>query len=107
VTFWEGIKSLFDRKDTFPADARRLKAESVFDLSTSLRLLPPGQSGWITFQEARALFSHMDQDYAFGELDEPGKANLASFAARQEHPSSYDLMPLEGRVYFTRKRSND
>jgi len=44
----------------------------------------------------------MDQDYAFGEMDDAGKSNLASFAARSEHRSSYSFMPMEERVYFTR-----
>jgi len=45
----------------------------------------------------------MDQDYAFGEMDEAGRSNLASFAAQAEHRSSFSFMPVEGRVYFTRK----
>jgi hypothetical protein len=105
LAFWDKLKSFFNTQNAVTPDARRLKAESVLDLSTSLRLLPPGESGWITFREARLLFSHMDKDYAFGELDDAGKSNLASFAARREHPSSYSLMPVESRVYFTRKTS--
>ena len=70
-------------------------------LSMSMRL-NSGESVWITFQEARLLFSRMDQDYAFGEMDEAGKLNLTKFAARREQRSSYSFMPMEGRVYFTR-----
>ena len=44
----------------------------------------------------------MDQDYAFGEMDDVGKSNLASFAACSEHRSSYSFMPMEERVYFIR-----
>jgi hypothetical protein len=62
--------------------------------------LNPGESGWIAFQEARLLFSPMDQDYAFGEMDEAGKFNLAKFAARSKHRLSYSFMPMEERVYF-------
>jgi hypothetical protein len=35
-------------------------------------------------------------------MDDRGKANLAAFAAQTEHPSGFDIMPVEGRVYFTR-----
>jgi hypothetical protein len=41
--------------------------------------------------------------YAFGEMDDAGKSNLGAFAAQSEHRSSVDIMPVEGRVYFTRK----
>ena len=52
---------------------------------------------------SRALFSPMDDRYAFGEMDEVGKSSLAAFAAESDHRSAFDLMPVEGRVYFTRK----
>jgi hypothetical protein len=45
----------------------------------------------------------MDDRYAFGEMDEVGKTSLATFAAESDHRSAFDLMPVEGRVYFTRK----
>ena len=47
----------------------------------------------------------MDDGYAFGEMDEVGKMSLAAFAAESDHRSAFDLMlmPVEGRVYFTRK----
>jgi hypothetical protein len=51
--------------------------------------------------EARALFSSMDEQYAFGEMDEAGKKSLAEFA-ESEHRSTVDFMPTEKRVYFTR-----
>src|SRR5262245_15178065 len=34
--------------------------------------------------------------------DEVGKTSLAAFAAESDHRSAFDLMPVEGRVYFTR-----
>jgi hypothetical protein len=86
-----------------PPDARRLNAVDVFALSASLDALLVEERGWITLSEARALFSPMDDQYAFGEMDKIGRANLAAFAAQREHPSDFDLMPVEGRVYFTRK----
>jgi hypothetical protein len=44
----------------------------------------------------------MDDQYAFGEMDNQGKTNLAAFAAQIEHRSTVDFMPSEGRLYFTR-----
>src|SRR5262249_14092653 len=86
-----------------PPDARRLSAVDELALSASLRDLPVGERGWITLSEARALFSPMDDRYAFGEMDEVGKMSLAAFAAESDHRSAFDLMPVEGRGYFTRK----
>jgi hypothetical protein len=43
----------------------------------------------------------MDDQYAFGEMDDQGKSALASFAA--EHKSDFQFMPVEGRLYFIRK----
>jgi hypothetical protein len=43
----------------------------------------------------------MDEQYAFGEMDDDGKRRLASFTT--EHSSDADLMPVEARVYFARK----
>jgi hypothetical protein len=36
--------------------------------------------------------------YAFGELDEIGKANLAAFASASG--VQFEFMPVEGRLYF-------
>jgi hypothetical protein len=86
-----------------PPDTRRLNAVDVFALSASLGALFDGERGWITLAEARNLFSPMDDQYALGERDEIGRGNLAAFAAQSENRSTVDLMPVEGRVYFTRK----
>jgi len=102
MAIWDWIKSLFSTPSSVPADAPKLRAANEAELSTSLTRLHPGESGWITFQEARLLFSPMDRDYAFGEMDDVGKSKLASFAAQSEHRSSYSFMPMEERVYFTR-----
>jgi hypothetical protein len=100
---WEAIKAVFARSTSTPPDARRLSAVDEFALSASLTALYDGERGWITLSEARSLFSPMDDQYAFGEMDERGRASLAAFAARSEHRSDFDLIPVEGRVYFTRK----
>ena len=88
-----------------PSDLPRLRAGTESDLSASLGLLPDREKGWITLAEARRLFSHMDDQYAFGEMDEQGKHNLSEFAAQADHRSSFQIMPVEGRIYFTRERT--
>jgi hypothetical protein len=80
----------------------RLSAGSASELSASLRVLPAGERGWITIPEARHLFSVKGDQYAFGDMDDQGKANLAAFAGQVEHRCTFDFMPVEGRVYFTR-----
>jgi hypothetical protein len=100
---WKAIKAAFAPGISVPPDARRLSAVDEVALSASLRALPVGERGWITLSEARALFSPMNDQYAFGEMDEVGKTSLAAFAAESDHRSVFDLMPIEGRVYFTRK----
>jgi hypothetical protein len=54
-----------------PPDARRLNAVDVFALSASLEAFTRRRTGWITLSEARALFSPMDDQYPFGEMDGP------------------------------------
>ena len=103
MDLWRTIKSLFAPGGSAPPDAPRLKAGDELELSVSLRALSDGERGWITLSEAGHLFSHMDDQYAFGEMDDAGKTNLSAFAAQSEHRSSVDIMPVEGRVYFTPK----
>jgi hypothetical protein len=45
----------------------------------------------------------MDDEYAFGEMDDIGKSNIADFAAHVTPRCSFEFMPVEGRVYFIRK----
>jgi hypothetical protein len=100
MTIPELLKSIFAPAAPEPGSPPKLDASSETALSRSLEALSSRQQGWITMQEARQLFSPMDDQYAFGEMDDQGKANLASFGAR--HGSSIDIMPVEGRIYFTR-----
>jgi hypothetical protein len=48
---------------------------------SAMRPLPYETPGWITDKEAKQLFSSMDDEYAFGEMDEAGKGNIADFPA--------------------------
>jgi hypothetical protein len=54
-------------------------------------------------QEASSLFSQKEDQYAFGEMDEVGKQNLASFAAGVGDGCLFEFMPVEDRVYLIRK----
>jgi hypothetical protein len=65
-------------------------------------MLPDSAPGWITSTEAKSLFSPAEDQYAFGEMDEVGKQNIASFAARVGGGCLFQFMPVEGRVYFLR-----
>lgn len=97
------IKTLFAPSSTWVPEPRRLDGGSKEALARSLQQLLQGEQGWITFAEARRLFSTMDDEYAFGEMDDEGKRKLASFTGDPAHRCDVDLMPAEERVYFIRK----
>jgi hypothetical protein len=84
-----------------PSSSRRLDTSSETALAASIHNLRLEESGWITLKEAKDLFSEMDDQYAFGEMDDQGKRKIESFAAHQK--SDVEFMPTEDRVYFTRK----
>ena len=83
-----------------PPDAMKLDGTTEAALARSLSALPPDERAWITFAEARTLFSTKDAQYAFGETDEDGRKNIESFAA--QHQSVVSFMPVEERAYFLR-----
>jgi hypothetical protein len=98
------LKAWF-RSPTPPPGPRRLDGRSKALLAASLRFLRDEEPGWITLQEAKTLFSPVSDAYAFGEIDETGKANLAAFAA--DHGGlQFEFMPIEGRLYFMRKAAS-
>jgi hypothetical protein len=94
------LRKIFGPANAVPPDAPRLSGTSESALGSSLRSLPAGERGWITFAEAARLFSSEQPQYAFGEMDDAGKLRLGQFSA--EHRCSPQFMPTEGRVYFTR-----
>ena len=98
------LKSLFFGGETRTPPARRLDGRSKVLLSASLERLPIEEPGWITMQEANALFSPMETAYAFGEMDEVG--NLAAFAAAARR-CHFEFMPVEGRLYFMHKANTN
>ena len=89
---------LFGADAAAPPDAMKLDGTTEAALARSLSALPPDARGWITFAEARVLFSTKDGQYAFGETDDDGRRNIESFAA--QHRSVINFMPVEERVYF-------
>src|SRR5215510_6557266 len=95
------IRWLFGADAVAPPDAMKLDGTTEAMLARSLSPLPPGERGWITFAEARVLFSTEGAQYAFGEADRDGRRNIESFAA--QHRSVINFMPVEGRVYFVRR----
>jgi hypothetical protein len=72
-------------------------------LAASIKMLPCDEPGWITSKEAKTLFSPMGDQYAFGEMDEVGKQNIAGFASGVCDGCLFEFMPVEDRVYFIRK----
>jgi hypothetical protein len=94
------IRWLFGADAAAPSDAIKLDGTTEATLVRSLSALPPDERGWITFAEARILFSTQGAQYAFGETDQDGRRNIESFAA--QHRSVLNFMPVEGRVYFVR-----
>ena len=94
------IGKLFGADAAPPPDVMKLDGTTEATLARSLSALPPDKRGWITFVEARILFSTKDPQYAFGETDQDGTRNIESFAA--QHRSVINFMPVEGRVYFVR-----
>ena len=99
-----GIRSfigmLFGADAAVLPDATKLDGKTEAALVRSLSALPPEERGWITFAEARNLFSTKDAQYAFGETDDEGRKKIESFAA--QHRAVINFMPVEGRVYFVR-----
>jgi hypothetical protein len=93
-------KSLLLQGSPSAPPARRLDGRSKTLLAASIKALPYETPGWITNKEAKQLFSSMDDDHAFGEMDEIGKGDIADFAAHVTQRCSFEFMPVEGRVYF-------
>ena len=88
-----------------PSDAMKLDGTSEATLARSLSALSADEGGWITFAEARTLFSGKSTEYAFGETDDDGRKDIESFAA--QHRSAINFMPVEGRVYFVQSSSGN
>jgi hypothetical protein len=103
MSVWTLLKAFFGRAPLDPAPGRWLDGSSEAALAASIKWLPIGVRGWITMEEARVLFSRMSDQYAFGELDKRGKLKLSAFAENADRCCHVDIMPGEGRIYFTRQ----
>ena len=97
------IGKLFGIGVPSPADAMKLDGTTEAALARSLSALPLDERGWITFGEARMLFSTKGDQYAFGETDDDGRKNIESFAAH--HRAGFNFMPVEERLYFVKRNS--
>jgi len=97
-----GIMSFIQKLFEFvaPPKAKKLDGTTEATLARSLLALPPEERGWITFAEARILFSTKGAQYAFGETDQNGRRNIEAFAAQNQ--SVINFMPVKDRVYFVR-----
>jgi hypothetical protein len=98
-------KSLFPQGSIVAPPPRRLDGRGKLLLEHSIKMLPYDEPGWITSKEAKSLFSAQEDQYVFGEMDEVGKQNLASFASGVDDGCLFEFMPVEDRVYFIRKAS--
>jgi len=103
VGLMDQFKSFFQRSDE-PLATRRLDGRSKELLAASIKMIPYEECGWITIQEAAALFSAADDEYAFREMD-GGSRNLASFVAEEAYHCRFGF--IGGRLYFTRTMSSE
>ena len=100
---WDQLSLLF-RSPNAPPSAKRLDGRSEPLLRASMNILLHGERGWITMKEASSPFSPESEPYAFGEMDEVGKHNLASFATKAD--CEFEFIPVEDRIYFARHRAS-
>jgi hypothetical protein len=100
LSFRDWLTGIFGSAPAAPADVPRLSSPNERALAASLQNLPVGERGFIPLADAARIFSTEPESYAFGEMDDAGKARLARFAA--EAHCFPEFMPTEGRLYFTR-----
>jgi hypothetical protein len=92
------ISWLFGADTGAPPDARKLDGTTEAALARSLSASPPGERGWITFAEARILFSTEGAQYAFGETHRDGRRHIESFATQR--PSSTSCRSRTGSISY-------
>src|SRR6516162_4515667 len=89
---------LFGADAPAPPDATKLDGTTEARLARSLSALPPAERGWITFAQARILFSPKGAKSGLGDSAPTGRTTLGSFAA--QHVSAINFFPVENGVYF-------
>jgi hypothetical protein len=82
-------KSLFRQHSIVVPTPRRLDGRSKKLLEHSIKMLPYDEPGWITSKEAKSLFSPVEDQYAFGEMDEVGKRNISQALPRRSAKDVY------------------
>src|SRR5262249_24610576 len=75
---------LFGADAAAATDATKLDGTTEAALARSLSALSPDERGWITFAEARILFSTKSDQYAFGETDDDGRKAIESSPVRYQ-----------------------
>ncbi len=75
-------------------------------LAASIKVLPYETPDWITNKEAKQLFSPMVDDYAFGEMGEVGKGNIADFAAQVTPRCSFECPSKDGSTSSGRRTAS-
>ena len=103
MSLWSKLRAHLSQAPLQMPSPHRLDSSGEGALAASIKRLPVGVRGWISLENARRLFSREGRQYAFGELDEPGKQRLSDFAESADHRCQVDIMPGEARVYFTRQ----
>jgi hypothetical protein len=98
------LKNVFSYESFALPAAHRLDGRSRAFLAASFRPLRDGEPGWITMQDARKLFSLVEDSHALGENDKLGNANLAAFASALD--AQIEVAPSAGRLYLMRKATN-
>jgi hypothetical protein len=93
--------NIFSRTSRALPASRRLDGRSRALLAASFRPLRDGEPGWITMQEARKLFSPVEDRDAFTETDKLGNTNLAAFASALGEVQ-FKFAPTAGRLYLVR-----
>ena len=105
MRLWDWWKSLLLQGSPSAPCAQRLDGRNKALLAASIKTLPWETPGWITNKEAKQLFSPMNDEYAFGEMDEVGKSNIADFPAHVTPRSPSRSCPSKGESTSAGKRA--
>ena len=76
----------------------KLDADDEAALSRSIGTLPAGDRGWITMQEARALFSLLGDQYAFGDTDAASRSKSRHLPPRPRTARRMISCPLKAEL---------
>src|ERR1700757_3006274 len=94
------IGKLFGADVAPPPDATKLDGTTEAALARSLSALPADERGWITFAEARILFSTKGDQYARSEKRTTTADEKSSRSRRSTGPSSTLSRPRNGPISY-------